>query len=251
MKGALERWRAGRIDMTTSNAPTGATRTLYRLPEPPERNVDEVTAYDFVYANGAPANLAFHFGAPETTLVAADRWMVTSPRSGPLLRPDLMIAFNVDPKLYREQRGYVVSDQGKPPDFVLEVASPSTAERDTGYKRIEYAAMGIPEYWRFDNTGESHGARLAGDRLVEGRYEPIPITEVAPNILEGRSDALNLTLRWEDGELIWIDPANSLPLPGLESERAARLEAEDQARRAEARVVALEAELRRLQERDD
>ena len=31
----------------------------------------------------------------------------------------------------------------------MEVASPSTAENDTGVKRDEYAALGIPEYWRF------------------------------------------------------------------------------------------------------
>ena len=230
--------------MTTSNAPTGTTLALYRLPEPPERDVDEVTSYDFVYANGAPANLAVHFGHPETTLVVADRWMLVSPGATPMLRPDLMIAFDVDSQLYHDQRGYVISDQGKPPDFVLEVASPSTADRDTGYKRVEYAAMGIREYWRFDDTGESHGTRLAGDRLVGAEYEPIPIVEVAPNILEGRSEAINLTLRWEDGELLWIDPATEQPIPGLESERAARLE-------AESRICELEAELRSLRERGD
>lgn len=244
--------------MTTSDARTDTTRTLYRLPEPAERHIDEVTAYSYVYGPGAPINLLVHFGSQETTLVAADQWIVAAPGSRPLLLPDFLIAFDVDVNLYHEQRGYVISDQGKPPDFVMEVASPSTAERDTVYKRVEYARMGIGEYWRFDNTGESHGTRLAGDRLVEGQYEPIPISVVAPNVLEARSDALNLILRWEDGELLWIDPATGQPLPGLESERAARIEAEEQARRAEAqarraeaRVETLEAELRRLQERDD
>ena len=31
----------------------------------------------------------------------------------------------------------------------------------------------MAEYWRFDETGEFHGARLGGDILVEGRYEPV------------------------------------------------------------------------------
>ena len=75
----------------------------------------------------------------------------------------------------KASNGYVISEQGKPPDFVLEVASESTANIDTGAKRDDYAALGIAEYWRFDETGEYHGARLAGDRLVQGRYEPIPI----------------------------------------------------------------------------
>lgn len=244
--------------MTTTEATTDATRTLFRLPDPPKREYDEVTAHHFVYLPGIPVNLAVHFGRPETTLVVADQWIAAFPGSRPLLRPDLLIAFNVDSSQYWDQNGYVISDQGKPPDFVLEVASPSTAERDTGYKRVEYAAMGIAEYWRFDDTGESHGTRLAGDRLAGSRYEPMPITEVAPNVLEGRSEVLNLILRWEDGELNWIDPATAQPLPGLVSEREARIDAESRAQqaqvalqRAEARAEALEAELQRLRERED
>lgn len=237
--------------MTTTEATTDATRTLFRLPDPPKREYDEVTAHHFVYLPGIPVNLAVHFGRPETTLVVADQWIAAFPGSRPLLRPDLLIAFDVDSSQYWEQNGYVISDQGKPPDFVMEVASPSTAERDTGYKRVEYARMGITEYWRFDDTGMSHGARLAGDRLVGTQYEPMPIVEVAPNVLEGRSEVLNLTLRWEDGELFWIDPDTGQPLPGLVSEREARIEAETQAQRAEARVAELEAELQRLRERDD
>ena len=244
--------------MTTADSRAGTTTVPFRLPEPAERNIDEVTAYSYVYGPGAPINLLVHFGSPESTLVAADQWIVAAAGSRPMLLPDFLIAFDVDVSLYHEQRGYVIADQGKPPDFVMEVASPSTAERDTTYKRIEYARMGIPEYWRFDNTGESHGTRLAGDRLVGGSYQPIAITEAAPNVLEGRSDELNLTLRWQDGELLWIDPATEQPLPGLESERAARIAAETQAqlavtqaRRAEARVEALEAELQRLRERED
>ena len=35
-------------------------------------------------------------------------------------------------------------------------------------KRAAYAGLGIPEYWRFDETGDFHGTRLAGDRLETG-----------------------------------------------------------------------------------
>ena len=90
---------------------------------------------------------------------------------------DLFIAFGVDPEAYRRSNGYIDSEQGKPPDFVLEIASRSTGGQDTTDKRRDYAALGIPEYWRFGQTGEFHGTRLAGDRLVEGRYEPVPIEE--------------------------------------------------------------------------
>ena len=58
---------------------------------------------------------------------------------------------------------------------MLEVASESTASIDTGAKRDDCAALAIPEYWQFDETGQYHGTKLAGDRLVEGHYEPIPL----------------------------------------------------------------------------
>ena len=129
-----------------------------------------------------------------------------------LRRPDLFIAFNVDKAAYIESNGYIISEQGKPPDFVLEVASPSTAQIDTGPKRQEYAALGIPEYWRFDETGEYHGARLAGDRLVNGEYQPIAIEQVGEvgEVWQGYSAVLNLNLRWDRGQLGWHDPATGL-----------------------------------------
>ena len=41
--------------------------------------------------------------------------------------PDLLVAFDADPVAYDASNGYVVSEQGKPPDFILEVASRRTA----------------------------------------------------------------------------------------------------------------------------
>ena len=246
--------------MTTADAHSSApTLTRFRLPEPPERNPDEVTSFDYVYESGGPLHLLRHFGNPEATLVKADKWIVAE-RGASLRRyPDLLIAFDVDPDLYYEQNGYVISDQGKPPDFILEVASPSTAKIDTVDKREDYAALGISEYWRFDHTGESHGTRLAGDRLVDGRYEPIEIIELAPDVLQGESEALNLWLRWDHGQLGWIDPATGRHVPTFDDEREGRLaeregrlaaearaEAEREARlAAEARLRELEGELER------
>ena len=82
---------------------------------------------------------------------------------------------------------------------MLEVASASTADQDTGPKRLDYESLGISEYWRFDETGDNHRTKLAGDRLAGGRYEPIDIEELADGVLRGYSAALNLHLRWEQG----------------------------------------------------
>ena len=230
----------------------------FRLPDPPQREPDEMTQYDQLFKYGYSHALAVHLGNPETTLVEADRWIVARPEfnKARARRPDLLVAFGVDPEVYRRSNGYIVSEQGKPPDFVLEVASESTGAMDVGAKRVDYARLGIPEYWRFDETGEYHGARLAGDRLVEGRYEPIPIETVSDGVLQGYSPALNLYLRWEDGALVFYDPATGRPIASLEDERQARAAAEAlaeaqqvRADTEQARADSAEARVRELEER--
>ena len=120
--------------------------------------------------------------------------------------------------------------------------------RTQGYrdKRIAYAALGIPEYWRFDEDGRSHGVRLAGDRLLDGRYEPIRIDELPDGSLQGHCAVLNVNLRWTDGRLAWYDPATSEPVASLESERQARAQNARPASKPEARVRELEEQIRQL-----
>ena len=199
-----------------------------------------MTAYDHVYKHASHRALALHFGHPVTTLVEHDRWIIASPQKNlaRARRPDLLIAFGVSPQDYAASNGYIIPAQGKPPDFVLEVASEGAEENDTGPKREVYAALGIPEYWRFDETGEHHGAMLAGDRLVEGGHEPIPITETDDGALQGYSAVLNLLVWWDNGQPRWHDPETNGKVPTFEQEREARI-------RAEARVSELEAELER------
>ena len=112
-----------------------------------------------------------------------------------LLYPDLLVAFTVDVAAVIARRGFAIEEQGKPPDFVLEVASLNTALNDYTTKREGYAAYGIPEYWRFDSTGgDYYPAPLAGDRLVDGEYQPITIVQTEEGRYWGHSDALNLGL---------------------------------------------------------
>lgn len=245
-----------------SSRTEGRNKERFRLPDPPEREPDEVTAFDQIYDHGINRYLALHFGNLDTTLVTADRWMVASEEfnKARARRPDLLIAFGVSPEEYRASNGYIVSEQGKPPDFVMEVASPSTAEVDTGAKREDYAALGIPEYWRFDETGDSHGDKLAGDRLEGNAYQPMSIAEIAPGVLQGYSPVLNLIIRWDHGQLVWVDPATEAPILTYEdqqaradAEREARIQAETRADaereariQAETRVQELAEEIRRL-----
>ena len=253
--------------MTTENVIHTTAR--FRLPDPPPRDPDEMTAYDHVYKHASHTALALHFGNPDSTLVEYDRWIIASPQENPswVIRPDLLIAFNVSPDDYKASNGYIISEQGKPPDFVLEVASESTAEVDTGPKRDDYAALGIPEYWRFDETGEHHLANLAGDRLARGCYEPVTVETLPDGALRGYSAVLDLILEWRDGQLNWIDPNTEDGVPTFQQEREQRIRERDarieeqqlriqeqertalerEARlQAEARNRELEEELRRL-----
>ena len=83
--------------------------------------------------------------------------------------PDVYLAFGVDAHAIRQRKLYLPWEVGKPPDWVLEIASSSTGREDVSRKRDLYAHIGVPEYWRFDpQDGDYHGQRLAGDRLVAG-----------------------------------------------------------------------------------
>ena len=124
--------------------------------------------------------------------------------------PDLFIAFGVDPVAYKNSNGYIISEQGKPPDFVLEIASPSTAAVDVGIKREDYAAL-ASRILAVRRDWELHGARLAGDRLVGDIYVPIDLEELPDGSLQGYSAVLNLNLRWENGQLGWYDPTPRPP----------------------------------------
>ena len=247
--------------MTTADIHSKAPRapSTFRLPDPPEHPDDKMTSSKHLSATGNQHHLAQHLSNPDTTIVAGERYLVVRPTRSMAGShyPDLLVAFDVDPAAYEASNGYIIEEQGKPPEFVLEIASRHTGHIDVGEKREAYERLLILEYWRFDETGEHHGARLAGDRLVDSVYEPIEVTRLADDVYQGYSAALNLLLRWDHGRLLWIDPATEEHIATFESEReradresAARAaaeaqgEADRQARiHAEARVRELEARL--------
>ena len=241
--------------MTTAKTPNFLP--AFRFPDPPSTPDEKMTAAKHLGSNGNAHHLSLHLGNPQTTIVGLERYVtliLASERADMtgVLYPDLLVAFNVDPVTYEHRNAYVISEQSKPPDFVLEIASRSTGSADANEKRAAYAALSIPEYWRFDETGQYHGARLAGDRLVQGRYEPILVEELDDGSLQGYSPALNLNLRWDSGQLAWYDPATNRPIATFADERQGRLAAEARANAeqetriaAESRVRVLEAELAR------
>ena len=157
--------------------------------------------------------------------------------------PDVYLAFGVDADAIRERKLYLPWEAGKPPDWVLEVASVSTGRVDVGRKRAIYAHIGVPEYWRFDpKDGKYHGARLAGDRLVGNEYEPIALTTAPDGILKGYSKILGLYLCWDANWPRLYDPVTNTYLETWQQERAAREAAEVERDAAEAQAAVEQAE---------
>ena len=162
---------------------TPGAADIIQFPDRPDSF--DMTTYRNLTIHALQAALIAHFENRDTTIINSEVAAGVRPTESydGVLFPDLLIAFDADPAADAANNGYAISVQGKPPDFVLEIGSKTTGERDEIYKRQAYAAMGIPEYWRFDETGgEYHNAPLAGDRLVDGVYDPSPYTAPTPAI---------------------------------------------------------------------
>ncbi len=243
---------------TKATAFTQEASTPERFPEFPPR--DDMQNTNHLHLRSVLTSLTIHFTHRPNTLIHSE--MPVSPTLGMqhgVRIPDLMVVFDCDMEDAYRIDGYAIDRQGKPPDFVLEVASKTTGVVDYTAKRGDYERFGIGEYWRFDATGgDYHDAALAADRLVEGAYQPVEIDMAEDGVLRGYSDALGLYLCWEQGALRFYDPESQgylltheevVERANEEAERAneARARADEE---AAARLQA-EAEVRRLREQLD
>ncbi|WP_413172538.1 Uma2 family endonuclease [Anabaena azotica] len=102
--------------------------------------------------------------------------------------PDFFAVLGVPKK---ERLSWVVWEEGKPPDVVIELLSESTASQDKNEKKLIYQnLLRVPEYFWFDPF---HPEDLAGFSLNRGVYQPI--TPNAENQLVSQSLGLAL-VRW-------------------------------------------------------
>ena len=186
--------------------------------------------------------------------------------------PDYYFAVGVDPATVKYRGIYRTWVQGKPPDFVLEVASPSKARNDETRNRDIYAGMGVPDYWRYDptdlvdpNQRPLYAVPLVGEILVDGAYQPLPITPGPEGSIMGYSPALGVSLAVKEkrlvvyyhelGEFVAEFEEQERAKMQAQSEREMRVAAEERRVAAEgeiseqaATIRRLEAELRRLRE---
>ncbi len=78
-----------------------------------------------------------------------------------VVQPDLLFVSNERIRIITPE-----NVQGAP-DLVVEILSPSTATRDTTFKRVLYARHGVREYWIVDTQEETITVLLSGDRGLE------------------------------------------------------------------------------------
>ena len=145
--------------------------------------------------------------------------------------PDVYLAFGVDAQAIPPRKLYLPWEAGKPPDWVLEVASESTGRNDINRKPAIYASIGVPEYWRFDPSGRRYhrDEPLYGGILTGGEYRPVELTTEPDGILKGYSPLLGLSLAWDEGWPRFFDPETGAY---MENWRQTAARAEQEAARA-------------------
>ena len=157
--------------------------------------------------------------------------------------PDVYIAFGVDAAAIRSRLIYLPWEAGKPPDFVMEIASRSTASVDVERKPAIYEAIGVPEYWMHDPTGGCrYGEPLRGRKLVNGKYQDIALTREPDGVLKGYSEVLGLSLAWDAGVPRLYDNASGRYIENYEETEYARRAADARADAAETQRDAFEAQ---------
>ena len=196
--------------------------------------------------------LKLHFAAVGDVYVGSDL-LIYYDQGNPntAVAPDVFVTFGV-PK--RRRNSYQLWQERRVPDFVLEVASDSTADDNATEKKDLYEELGVREYWMYDPQGHLHYPRLQGYGLAGREYQELPTRALAGNGLAVRCEALKLELRLEEGRLRLWDPAGQQYLLTPEEEKAAReTEAARRQEEVEARQLAEarakeEARTRRLAE---
>ena len=163
--------------------------------------------------------------------------------------PDVFVVFGV-PNHIRPT--YKVWEEGKSPDFVMEITSRHTRHEDQGSKRELYRSLGVQEYWQYDPTGDYLEPPLRGRRLVGEEYEELAETRLRDGTLVMFSAVLGLEVRTEEGVLRFHDPETGRNIWTLtesneawQQERQARQQAEAALHAAEAQVAELQALLAR------
>jgi len=155
--------------------------------------------------------------------------------------PDFFAVLNV-PKT--ERKSWVVWEEGKAPDVIIELLSESTATQDkTVKKEIYQNQMRVPEYFWYDPF---HPEDWAGFTLVNGSYQPLQPD--AQNRYQSQQLGLAL-VQWQGNykgvETVWLRWATLEGELLPTAQELAEL-AEERASQAQQRAEQLATKLREL-----
>jgi Uma2 family endonuclease len=163
-----------------------------------------------------------------------------------VVAPDVFVVLGTTK---RDRASYMLWEEPKGPDFVLEITSRSTRTKDQGPKRGTYAFLGVREYFQYDPTHDYLVPALQGARLVAGSYQALLPTTLPDGTLVLHSEVLGLDVRLEEGTLRFYDPGTGQKLLSHAEIEQARREAEERAGREEAARLAAEARIAELEAR--
>ncbi len=229
------------------------------------------------------AGLEMRYEARDDVLIAQELLVYfdgerPSRASARRVSPDLLVAFGMGKP--RARASFTVWEEGRAPDFVLEILSEATWKRDVGEKVGLYEAMGVREYFLFDPHGRAEprlqgwayrdlsGGTARHPRRTRRRLPSVPLPAGMRGI---HSEALGLTLchtaPWPDvdyglpgaGKVRWFDPATGRLLETypeaqsrmLETHAEAQRRLLEEARAAKERLRAAETRARAATERAD
>jgi len=183
--------------------------------------------------------LGLHFRTIGRTVYLAEELAVLSPGEKPF-SPDILAVLDVEPVEDDERLSWVVADEGKGPDLVLEVLHKGDRTKDLVTNVERYARLGISEYFVYDRLRQ----QIHGYRLIEpgaARYQ-----RIVPQLGHFLSGVLGLNLAIVDNNLRFLAGEALLPVSAdligrlqgmmgnLESKAA---QAEAQAAQAEAQIL--------------
>ena len=238
--------------------PIGPTAEVWRAMSPAERErfliqVNDALSDPYVtMSEGRPHKkaksravdmLGLHFKTMGRVVYLAEEMGVVYP-GAEVFTPDVLAVVDVEQPEDDERMAWVVADEGRGPDLVLEVLHRGDRKKDLVDNVERYASLGISEYFIYDRAKQQiHGYRLASPNAR--RYQ-----RIVPQSGRYHSSVLGLDLVLQGGSLRFYQGMAELigssdlidRLAGMVESLEAKAEsAEAKAESAEAKAESAEA----------
>jgi Uma2 family endonuclease len=209
----------GKTTELPASLPTAPTAEAWRAMTPAERLDFQLRVLDalsdpaLVMSEGRPHKktktrtldaLRLHFKATGRVVYLAEEMAVLYPGEKPF-SPDILAVLDVEEPEDDERMAWVVVDEGKGLDLVIEVLHRGDRDKDLVENVERYAHLGIPEYFVYDRAWQKiHGYRLPGPGAA--RYQ-----RIVPQLGHYHSNVLNLALTIIGNDLHFLVGEAELP----------------------------------------